>query len=325
MDVAMRGGRRSQAASGSRRVIYAGIAGNVLVTITKFAAAAVTHSAAMLSEAVHSLVDTFNDALMLYGLKRAERPPTKDNPLGHGREVYFWAFVVSVLIFLLGAGVSIWQGIEHVLDPPEIDRPLVSYVVLGLAAVFEGGSWWIAMREFRRRKGEKGYVEAAQATKDPSTLLLLLEDSAALVGIAIAFTGIFLAQLLDEPRFDGAASIAIGVVLAGVALFLARESKKLLIGEAAHTDLRASVRELADDQDGVSKCNGMLTFQLGPDTVAIALSAVFEAELKAREIERVVEKLEERIRAKHPEVVLLVVKPQSTRAWNAARRRLGLR
>ncbi len=322
----MRGGRRSRSASASRHVVYAGIAGNVLVTLTKFGAATVTHSAAMLSEAVHSLVDTANDVLMLYGLRRAERPPTKDHPLGHGREVYFWAFVVSVLIFLLGAGVSIWQGIEHVLDPPELERPMVSYGVLGLAAIFEGSSWWVAIREFRRHKrDDQGYIEAAESTKDPSTLLLLLEDGAALVGIAIAFTGIALSQVLDEPRFDGAASIAIGLVLAAVALFLARESKKLLIGEPAHTDLRESVREMADGHDGVSKCNGMLTFQLGPDVVAIAMSVVFEAELKAREIEHVVERLEERIRGKHPEVVLLVVKPQSTRAWNAARKRLGLR
>jgi len=239
--------------------------------------------------------------------------------------VYFWSFVVSVLIFLVGAGVSVWQGVLHVMDPPQLDRPLVSFGVLGLAAVFEGASWWVAIREFRRHKGDRGYLEAAHETKDPSTLLLLLEDGAALVGILIAFTGLALAHLLDEPRFDGIASIAIGGVLAMVAWFLASESKQLLIGEPAHGELRESVRDIAEGQDGVRKCNGLLSFQLGPDTVAIAMSVVFEAELKAREIERVVEKLEEDIRKKHPEVALLVAKPQSTKAWEAARKRLGLR
>jgi divalent metal cation (Fe/Co/Zn/Cd) transporter len=183
----------------------------------------------------------------------------------------------------------------------------------------------VAVREFRRRKGGRGYLEAAHETKDASTLLQVLEDSAALVGIAIAFLGLALAQALDEPRFDGAASIAIGIVLAAVAVFLARESKELLIGEPAHGALSDSIQKIADGHEGVEKCNGMLTFQLGPHEVTVAMSVVFEARLVARDIEQVVEALEEKIRGKHSEVVLLVVKPQSTRAWNAARERLGLR
>ena len=318
-------GRRAAAQAATKKVVYAGIAGNVLVTITKFIAAALTQSAAMLSEAVHSLVDTANDSLMAYGLHRAEKPPTHEHPLGHGREVYFWAFVVSLLIFLLGAGVSIFEGVRHIRDPHGIEHPVVNYVVLALAALFEGGSWWIAVREFRRRKGDRGYIEAAQETKDASTLLQLLEDSAALVGIVIAAAGIALAHVFDEPRFDGAASIAIGLVLALVALFLARESKALLIGESAHGALEDSIREIAEAEEGISKCNGMLTFQVGPQEVTVAMSAVFERDLRAPAIEDVVESLEEKIRARHPEVVLLVVKPQSTRAWATARKRLGLR
>ncbi|HEX4332311.1 MAG TPA: cation diffusion facilitator family transporter [Usitatibacter sp.] len=320
----MNRGRR-KAAAATKRVVYAGIAGNVLVTLTKFIAAAVTQSSAMLSESVHSLVDTANDSLMAYGLHRAERAPTVRHPLGHGREVYLWAFVVSLLIFLLGAGVSIFEGIRHVLDPVEIERPMVSFVVLALAVLFEGGSWWVALREFRQRKGEHGYLEAARQTKDASTLLQLLEDSAALIGIAIAAAGIGLSLAFDEPRFDGAASIAIGLLLAVVAVFLARESKELLIGEPAHGALSDSMRELADGHEGIEKCNGLLTFQLGPHEVAVAMSAVFEPRLRAHDIERVVETLEQKIRDKHGEIVLLTVKPQSTRSWNAARRRLGLR
>ncbi|HST01521.1 MAG TPA: cation diffusion facilitator family transporter [Usitatibacter sp.] len=318
-------GGRAAAQAATRKVVYAGIAGNVLVTISKFVAAAITQSAAMLSEAIHSLVDTANDSLMAYGLHRSERPPTRRHPLGHGREVYFWAFVVSLLIFVLGAGVSIYEGIRHVIDPPDLEHPFVSFGVLALAALFEGGSWWVAVREFRRRKGDKGYLEAARETKDASTLLQVLEDSAALVGIAIAFVGIGLAHALGEPRLDGVASILIGIVLAITALFLARESKQLLIGEPAHDALVRSVREIADSHAGIAKCNGLLTFQVGPQEVTVALSATFEKELRAHEIERVVEKLEDEIRGKHGEVVLLLVKPQSAAAWSAARKRLGLR
>lgn len=320
-----RGGRRAAARAATRKVVYAGIAGNVLVTISKFVAAAITQSAAMLSEAIHSLVDTANDSLMAYGLHRSERAPTHRHPLGYGREVYFWAFVVSLLIFLLGAGVSIYEGIRHVIAPPKLEHPFVSFGVLGLAALFEGSSWWVALREFRRRKGDQGYLEAAHETKDASTLLQVLEDSAALVGIAIAFAGIGLAHALHQPVLDGVASIAIGVVLAVTALFLARESKALLIGEPAHDSLVDSVREIAEAHPGIARCNGLLTFQVGPHEVTVALSVVFEKSLRAEEIERTVEKLEEEIRRRHGEVVLVLVKPQSTAGWEAARRRLGLR
>jgi len=312
------------AVQGSRRVVWAGIAGNVLVTLTKFGASLVTQSSAMLSEAVHSFVDTGNDLLMLYGLQRSERPASAKHPLGHGRELYFWAFVVSILIAALGAGVSIYEGVHHILDPHPIDHPMVSYVVFALAAVFEGGSWWVARREFRARKGSLGYFEAAQATKDPATLLLLLEDSAALIGIAIAVAGTAATQVFDAPAFDGVASIAIGLLLAAVAGFLARESKQLLIGEGAHRALVESIRAMAGEEKGILKCNGLLTFQLGPNEVSAAVSVVFDEDLRAREIEAVVERLEERIRKKHPEVVLLLVKPQSEAAWAAARRRRGM-
>lgn len=324
MEGALSQAHARSAADGSRRVVWAGIAGNVLVTVAKFAAALVTQSSAMLSEAVHSFVDTGNDLLMLYGMQRSERPADAKHPLGHGRELYFWAFVVSILIAALGAGVSIYEGVSHILDPHPIDHPAVSYAVFGLAALFEGGSWWVARREFRKRKGKLGYFEAAQATKDPATLLLLLEDSAALIGIAVAVAGTMATQAFDAPVWDGAASIAIGLLLAAVAVFLARESKQLLIGEGAHGALVESIRAMADDQDGIVQCNGLLTFQLGPHEVSAAVSVVFEEKLKARDIEAVVERLEERIRAKHPEVVLLLVKPQSEAAWAAARRRRGM-
>jgi cation diffusion facilitator family transporter len=310
-------------ARASMKVVYVGIAGNALVTLTKFAAAAITQSSAMLSEAVHSLVDTGNQLLMLYGLKRSALPPDAEHPLGHGREVYFWTFVVSMLIFSVGAGVSVYEGIRHILDPVEVDHPVVNYVVLGLAAIFEGGTWGVALREFRARKGQLGYFEAAHETKDPSTLLLLLEDSAALIGIAIAFAGTGAAHAFGMPVFDGVASVAIGLLLALVAAFLAKESKDLLIGEGARAALVSAIAEMARAEPGIAHFNGLLTFQVGPREVVAAVSVAFQNSLTAPEIEAVVARLEERIRAAFPEVVMLLVKPQTSEAWREARRRRG--
>ena len=313
--------RRGRVDAGARRVIYAGLAGNVLVAATKFAAAAVTSSAAMLSEAVHSAVDTSNELLLLYGERRAARPPDARHPFGYGREVYFWNFIVSLLIFVIGAGVSIYQGVTHILEAERIQNPVVSYVVLGIAALLEGGSWWVAWRELRRRRGQRGVIEVAQQTKDPSSVMVFFEDSAALIGIAIALAGTALAQALDEPRWDGAASIAIGVLLALVAGFLARETQQLLIGEGARPVLVESVGRIARDEKGVAHFNGLLTIHLAPREVFAALSLDFDADLRAAEVNDVVRSLEARIRKAHPEIVMVMVKPQSPDAFRAARER----
>ena len=297
-------------AKGARGVVYAGIAGNLLVAVTKFVAAYFTHSSAMLSEAVHSVVDTLNQVVMLYGLRQSARPPDKKHPLGHGRELYFWNFVVAVLIFAIGAGVSVYEGIRHVMDPVAMDKPWINYLVLALAGAIELTSWSVAMREFRRHKGDLGYFEAAEQTKDSSTLTLLLEDSAALIGIAIALAGTAASQVLDMPVLDGIASILIGLLLGVVAVFLARESKELLIGEPARRGLVDAIRNCAATQAGVEQVNGLLTIQLAPRQVVCALSLEFSDALRVPEIELAVEEIEARIRASHPEVTLLLVKPQ---------------
>jgi cation diffusion facilitator family transporter len=301
--------------SGSRIVLVAALAANLLIALSKFGAAAFTHSSAMLSEAVHSLVDTSNEVLLMYGARQAARPPDERHPLGHGREYYFWSFIVSLLIFALGAGVSTYEGIRHVMNPVEMDSPIVNYVVLALAAVFEGISWCFAFREFRHRKGDRGYLEAATQTKDPSTLIVFLEDSAALIGIAIAAAGTYTAQALGDPVYDGVASIAIGVLLAAVAVFLARENKQLLIGEGARPALERSVGTLAREDASVQALNGMLTFQVSPMQVIVALSLHFNDGLETDAIECAVERLEARIRSRHPEIIMLLVKPQSPGAY----------
>ena len=295
----------------NRKVIIAGLIGNVLVALTKYGAAFVTHSVAMMSEAVHSTVDTCNELLLLYGAHRAEQPPTAEHPLGHGREFYFWSFVVALLIFVVGAGVSIVQGVQHVLDPHPMERPVVNYVVLLVSALFEGGSWWVAFKEFRRRKGARGYLQAAVETKDPSTVMVFFEDSAALLGIAIALAGTAAAHRYDAPVFDGIASIAIGVLLSAMAIFLARENKQLLIGETARPQLVASVQEIASEEACVANFNGLLTFQLAPHEVVVALSLDFVPQLHAGGLQEAVDRIESRIRAANPDIILVLIKPQS--------------
>ena len=205
-------------ATGSKTVIYAALAGNAAIALTKFAAAAFTGSSAMLSEAIHSVVDTGNQGLLLWGLRRAKRPPDERFPHGYGKEVYFWSFVVAILIFAVGSGVSIYEGIKHVQHPSEMTNPLVNYIVLGLAMVFEGTAWLIAWKGFRKAKGNMGYFEAVRSGKDPTLFVVLFEDSAAMLGLlVVAMVGIALTQVTGIPYFDGIASIVIGLILAGVA------------------------------------------------------------------------------------------------------------
>lgn len=300
---------------GSKTVIYAALAGNLAIAATKFAAAWFTGSSAMLSEGVHSLVDTGNGALLLYGLNRAARPADVTHPFGHGRELYFWSFVVALLVFALGAGVSFYEGIVHILEPEEIRNPLVNYVVLGLSIVFEGLSWRVALKEFRTTKGKLGYIEAVRRSKDPSVFTVLFEDTAALVGLVIALVGISCAQIFGIPELDGVASIGIALVLAATAIFLARETKGLLMGEAASPDVQRRVLEIVQADEAIHRANGVLTVHIGPAQIVVALSAEFEDALTTTEIEVCVERLEVRLREAVPEITGFFVKPQTAGTW----------
>ena len=308
--------------SGSTRTVYAALIGNLLIAATKFVAAAFTGSSAMLSEGVHSLVDTGNELLLLYGLKRSVRPPDRSHPFGHGRELYFWSFIVALLVFALGAGVSFYEGISHILAPHPVENVGVTYAVLGLSFVFEGITWRIALRQFSAEKGRLGYVAAVRRSKDPTTFTVLFEDSAALLGIAIAFAGIFAAERLGRPELDGVASLGIGAVLAATAIFLARESKGLLIGEPALRRVEEGILDVIRRDPAVQRANGVLTVQLGPEQVVASVSAEFEDRLTAPEIEACIERLETAVKQAHPEVVTLFVKPQSTGTWAARRRQI---
>lgn len=301
--------------SGSRKVIYAALAGNFLIAATKFAAAFVTGSSAMLSEGIHSLVDTGNGFLLLYGLRRAARPADPTHPFGHGRELYFWSFVVALLVFALGSGVSFYEGVAHMLEPEPIESPLVNYVVLGCSLVFEGFSWMVALKEFRAAKGALGWWQAVRESKDPSVYTVLFEDSAALLGLAVALAGILAAQTFGIPELDGAASIGIALILAATAVFLAREAKGLLMGEAAAPAVQELILSLAAADPAVHSANGLVTVHLGPDQVVAALSVEFADAASVEEVEACVERLEARLKAELPLVTGLFVKPQTRATW----------
>jgi cation diffusion facilitator family transporter len=313
-----------RAHAGSAKAVWAALIGNVLVAVSKFTAALITGSSAMLSEAVHSFVDTSNEILLLYGMRRAARKPDRDHPFGHGREVYFWSFIVSLLIFALGAGFSFYEGIQHIANPEPMTSPLVNYVVLALSALFEGISWLVSWRQFRGAKNLASLFKTSRASKNPPAFITLFEDSAALLGIAVAAIAIAPAQILRMPVLDGVASILIALILASASLFLVRESKSLLMGEPADKSVRQSILALAREQEGIVQVNGLASAQLGPDQIIIMLSLEFADRLSAPDIERIVVDLENRIRESHPDVVAVFVKPQTPAMFRKLQaRRLG--
>ena len=297
--------------TGSVKVIIAALVGNALIAITKFIASAMTGSSAMLSEGIHSLVDTGNQFLLLHGIKQAKKPPDENFPYGHGKEIYFWSFVVAIMIFALGAGVSLYEGVHHVIHPRVIDDPLINYVVLGLAMLFEGGSLLFAVREFKTAKGKLGYIEAVHTGKDPSIFLVLFEDGAAMLGLLVAFAGVLLAQLTGNYIFDGIASVIIGLILAVTATWMAIETKSLLIGESANLPIRQGINELVDEIDEIETVNEALTMHMGPEFLLVNISADFASGIDSDQVERAIAVLEMRIKERFPVVKKVFIEAES--------------
>lgn len=300
------------ASGSSKMAVYAALFGNMAIAITKFGAVAFTGSSAMLSEAIHSMVDTGNQVLLLYGLKRAARPATAAHPFGHGKELYFWSFVVAILIFGLGSGLSIYEGVNGILNPHPVENVFISYIVLGLAIVFEGAACAFAFREFYRRKGDQGFFAAVRAGKDSTIITVMFEDSAAMLGLLIALAGIYSSQTFGIAWLDGAAAVGIGVVLACVAMFLAYECKGLLVGEAAAPEVVASIRNIVGGDERVSDVWEVLTMHMSPDDVLLNLNVNFDDRLQTAEIELTIRDLEARIRERHPEVRRIFVEARRT-------------
>lgn len=301
------------AATGSKKVIYAALAGNALIAVTKFFAAAYTGSSAMMSEGIHSLVDTGNQGLLLHGLKKARQPADEKHPFGYGAELYFWSFVVAILIFAVGSGISIYEGVQKILDPHPVTSPIVAYVVLGLAIVFEAGAWWIAYKEFSKVRGRQGLLQAVRDSKDPAVFTVLFEDTAAMLGLLVALTGLLAAQYLGLPWLDGAASVAIGVILAATAAFLAYETKGLLVGEAAAPEVVETIRAVVEATPTVSRLNEIRTLHRGPEDVLLALSIDFQDNLTVGKVEEAIYALEIAIKQRFPIVRRVFIEVQATR------------
>lgn len=299
------------AATGSKKVIFAALAGNGLIAVTKFFAAAYTGSSAMLSEAIHSVVDTGNQGLLLYGMKRAQKPPDEMHPFGYGSEIYFWSFVVAIMIFGVGAGVSLYEGVQKLLHPHPITNPMINYVVLSLAMVFEAVAWWVAYKEFGRRRGSLGLFEAVQRSKDPTVFTVLFEDTAAMLGLIAAFIGVAAADFYNLAWADGAASVVIGIILAGTAALLAYETKGLLIGESAGRGVLSGIRRIVSTAAEVNSVNELRTMHLAPNDIIVALSLDFHDKLKIGDVEQAITRIERDIKTRFPEVKRLFIEVQS--------------
>jgi cation diffusion facilitator family transporter len=293
----------------SNRTLIIALVANLGIAVSKFAAAAVTGSSAMLTEGVHSVVDSTNQLLLMWGRRQAKKPADKYHPLGYGRELYFWSFVVAVMVFALGAGVSIYEGIIHIAEPEHAVSPIVAYVVLTVAFLLEGWSTLEAFREFKASKGKLGWFEAVRRSKDPPAFIVLLENGAAMAGIVAAGVGVLLSQITGNPFFDGAASVVIGVILGITALVLAYESKGLLIGEAADPELVRGLRQLACSKPGIVGVGHVLTVHSAPDQVLAMVNVDFDNAITAGEVERIVSEVEQEAHRQWPDLRRLFIRP----------------
>lgn len=291
-------------------VLFGALFANLGIAIAKFVAAGLTGSSSMLSEGFHSVVDSLNQVLLLYGEHRSDRPPDRQHPFGYGRELYFWAFVVAILIFAVGAGLSFYEGYIHFWNPEELSNPTINYIVLGAAFLLEGTSWMIAVREFASSKGNQGWWCAIRESKDPSVFIVMFEDSAALAGLIVAAIGVWASHWFNAPQLDGIASMVIGVILAAVAILLAREAKGLLIGERADLEVIAKVREIVGRKDWVTAVNHVRTIHTSPREIFVAISADIEDHVTMGEGERLIEALEQELKTEIPALSSIYLRPE---------------
>lgn len=298
-------------AHASKSVIFAALAGNLGIALTKTLAAVFTGSAAMFSEAVHSFADTGNQMLLLLGMRQAAKPADEDHPFGYGLRLYFWTFVVAMLIFGVGATVALYEGVDKILHPHPAEHVWVNYLVLGASVLFEGLVWIKALQAFRHEKGDRGWMDAIRRSKDPTVFTVLFEDSAALAGLVVALIGVALSQTLQMPWIDGAASVVIGLMLAATAFLLAYESMSLLTGEGVPRPVRQSIRQLVQNQPEVLRLNELLTMHFSPQDVLVTVSVDFRDDLASGQLEQVVSRLDARIKALHPEVRRVFIEAQS--------------
>lgn len=295
----------------SNKAIISALVSNIAIAAVKFIAAGITGSSAMISEGIHSLVDAGNTLLLLTGNRRSLKAPSAIHPFGYGKEIYFWTLVVAISLFAIGGGMSIYEGIVHISNPEHIEDPFWNYIVLGFSLIFTGISWIVAFKEFKRDTNEKGVWKAVRASKDPAIFAVLFEDTADLLGILVAFIGVFLGHMLHEPVIDGIASIVIGIILTSTSLMLAYESKGLLIGESADPELLTRVTEITRLDKAVSDVRPPLTMHLGPHDILLALGINFDKDLTSGEVATAIDRIEKEIRAEFPEVKKIFIEAKS--------------
>jgi len=301
----------------SVKAILAALVGNSLIAVTKFIAASYTGSSAMFSEAVHSVVDSGNQLLLLYGVKRSKRPADSKHPFGYGKELYFWSFVVAILIFSIGSGISFYEGFHKLHSPEPVSNPMINFIVLGFAVIFESWTCWVAATEFKKSKGDRGWVEAIRRSKDPALFTVLFEDTAALLGLLVALIALTLSEHLNLPVLDSVASLIISFILAVTAGLLAFECKGLLTGEGASEEVVTGIKQIINESQGIKHVNEVLTLHLGPEDILLNVSLDFEDDLSSGEVEEAISILESRIKQMFPEIRRVFIEAQG---WGAHRR-----
>ena len=311
-------------ASESKTAIVAAIVGNLAIAVIKFIASALTGSAAMMSEGIHSVVDTGNGLLMLYGDYKSRKPPDENHPFGHGNELYFWSLIVAISIFAIGGGMSIYEGIIHLQHPVAIENAVWNYAVLGFSIIFEGISWFFGWKAFRKSRKGKSVIEAIHVSKDPTTFTVLLEDSTAIVGLIIAFLGVVLGQLFDIYYFDGIASILIGLLLCLVAWFLGYETKGLLIGEAVDNETLQEIHKLAESDECVEKVIKAMTLYFGPNDVLLTLELQYIKNVSAIDLRSAIRRIERNMKEKYPKITWVFFEAQSLSEKEIAEQTLDL-
>ena len=297
----------------SKISLYGGIATNVAIALSKFVAAYVTGSSAMLSEGIHSLVDTGNGGLLLYGTAQSQLPPDAKHPFGRSKELYFWSLIVAMLVFSVGGGMSFYEGIKHILHPQSMEDAKWNYIVLGFSIIFESIAAYLSIKAFLESHTD-GFFHALRTSKDPSAFAQVLENTAALIGLLFAGLGVFFGHFLNNPYLDGAASVAIGLLLMGVAVFLVYRTKGLLVGQGVDDETLASFEAIARAQPHVEDIRSPLTMYLGPADVVLAFDVDFADDLPAAEVAAAIERLQDAIRVVHPEVQRIFVEAKNLKA-----------
>lgn len=290
--------------------IYAALAANILIAAFKFIAGSISNSSAMIAEAIHSLVDSLNELLLLWGIRQSNKPNDAKRPFGYGRELYFWSFIVSVLIFGLGGGISIYQGIVHIVQPRPLGDPAWNYIVLAFSIVFEGISFIIAARAFNKLRKGKSWWKAVRNSKDPSDFLVLFEDGAAVVGLFIVGSCVWLGHRYHLPYLDGVASLLVGLLLVAISLVLARESRSLLMGESISNASRQKVITITESDAAVEKTLRLFSIYIGPEEILLMMDVQFRAELQTPDIHHAIDHIRERIQKEFPNIKYFMIQPE---------------